>query len=71
MESRDINAAIECYSIALSLDPTNISDITIKCYKARAGLLEEQRLINANMVWLTTIVSPTLASGRKPVLCIR
>jgi hypothetical protein len=42
MDSKDHDAAIGCYSSALSLGPTDISDIIVKCCKARAGLLKEE-----------------------------
>ena len=42
MDSEDHDAAIGYYSSALSLDPTNINDIIVKCCKARAGSLNEE-----------------------------
>jgi hypothetical protein len=49
MDSKNHDAAIESYSNALSLHPTNISDIILKCCKARVGFLEDE-LINATQV---------------------
>jgi hypothetical protein len=47
----DHGAAIGYYTSALSLYPTNISDIILKCCKARANLLEEE-LVSATKVWI-------------------
>ena len=53
MDSNNYDEAIKQYSDALTLDPTNQSDILLKRSKVRAVMGSwEQALVDADKVWI-------------------